>query len=222
MNAQRNFFYMLDHVALQERQRSLTFTDNTIVGVPDLSDEAFFVACFSAASYQLGMTLTGVAFRGGMAQGPLYVGESLAHETALMEAVNLEQAASYPRVMLSPQLRARAQVMPTLPVPEGMNEEIIQELIAFDEDGEMLVDYLGALSRFSIYSEYDLETFDEVLSRHADVVREALAIGQAREKWPWVADYHNSVVDRQGRGPQIEAARADDELVRTFTSWQQT
>ncbi len=216
------FSYMLDNAALQNRQRSLTFSDNTIVGVPEPTDEAFIVGCFSAASYQLGMTLKGVAYRGGIAHGPLYVGRSLAHGSALMEAVHLEQVtARYPRVVLSNRLRARARGMATTQAPEGSNEDIVRELIAVDEDLEYFVDYLGALSHFSTYVEYGLDSFEQVLIRHAEVIEEALAAGDAREKWPWIADYDNSVVTRQGgTGRMVDAARVKaDGDARAMTSW---
>jgi len=76
-----------------------------------------------------------------------------------------------------------------------LEEELrhVDRLLRVDADGKRFIDYLAASeSEFDDPASYFL-----FLERHAELVREKLATTTARvrEKFEWLAAYHNSVVD---------------------------
>lgn len=76
-----------------------------------------------------------------------------------------------------------------------LEEELryVDRLLRVDADGKRFIDYLGASE-----SEFDDPAgYFVFLECHAELVRGKLAAtsGRVREKFEWLAAYHNSIVD---------------------------
>lgn len=179
-------------------QRFLSFSDNLVLGVPLHRDGTagyglgFFLD--SVASYQLHMSLAGRFQRGGIATGMLYIDQGFVVGGALVDAVVLEEdVAVHPRIVLSEECAA-ITVLDGRDYGDAASSPWNDQLLV-DADGRVFVDYLSAL----LDSPSD-ELLETGVAEHRDRVEAALASfpdsGRIREKYRWVAEYHNFVCDR--------------------------
>lgn len=164
-----------------------TFSDNIFVAFPfasnpDLDDEEVVLRFLVELRQQLyEMTLlAGFPVRGGVAVGPLMFTEKFLFGPALVDAVDLEKAAVFPRILLGD------SVLRLMPADGPAAQWALK-----DADGKVFLDYLGG--SFLAKS---------VLERHQDYVRSGLQENSAqvreRQKYEWLAQYHNHVARKEG------------------------
>lgn len=210
------YLFMLDDNHIANVQRTAMFTDNIVVGHADASDLGFLRTCFHAAAYQLGATLVGEFQRGGMAFGPMYVGDGIVHGQALMDAYELETSvAEYPRIVLSPGLRRRLVNVASQPLAADVNADVVKRMFVLDEDGDVFLDYLRVMSDFEAgVPSFGFDELGEALDvhkQHVEAQLEKAHSASVRAKYVWLADYHNWAVSDLGVGHLIDHAafRAD-------------
>lgn len=195
-----------------EIERSVRFSDNTVVGAPvsEDADGGTFHLAFSAATYQCNLAMRGRFVRGGLARGPLHIGDSYVTGEGLVTAVKLEEEeAVFPRVLVQRTLYL------------GMLQEAIPYLdpydspenrfVLLDADGELFVNYLAVLS------EDGDDAVAAGLGQHREVVERMLethgATERVRRKYAWVAQYHNWICsDRFYDMPELSIANGLDDL----------
>lgn len=97
-------WFLHDEPAETYRRRTLSFSDNVVVGSPvdaSYGDGGLFNLVFNVACYQLNCVVRGRFLRGGIARGPLYVDDRHVVGQALVQAVLLEEyEADAPRVLV--------------------------------------------------------------------------------------------------------------------------
>jgi hypothetical protein len=175
--------------------RIVTFSDNIVVGRPaDTSrpDGGLLFHVDSAAHYQFEMAMEGRFVRGGVARGPLYIDDAFVTGDGLIRAHALEsKTAVFPRILLSHD------------VMDGFTQEAFDyfppasspqyDLVLVDADGHPFVNYLSVLD--DAYDDED--AVERSLAKHQKVVEAAIAKfankPSVRDKYRWVADYHNWV-----------------------------
>lgn len=163
-------------------------------------DGAFFHELLDLLHAQIECIGNGVVIRAGVAIGGAHVGvrgKGPVFGPAMVRAYEIESnEAIYPRIVVDiaayqsflEDARLRKQ-------DHRLEEELhyVDRLLRIDADGKRFIDYLAASE-----SEFDdLASYFIFLKSHADLVRVKLATTTARvrEKFEWLAAYHNSVVD---------------------------
>lgn len=164
------------------------------------NDGAFFHELLDLLHAQVECIGHGVVIRAGVAVGSAHVGlcgKGPVFGPAMVRAYEIEtNEAIYPRIVVDAaayqnfldDARLRKQ-------DHRLEEELryVDRLLRIDADGKRFIDYLAASeSEFDDTSGYFL-----FLGSHAELVRGKLATtkDRVREKFEWLAAYHNSVVD---------------------------
>lgn len=154
--------------------------------VGDLLDwETFYLA-----EKQASLALRGVFLRGGMCLGRIHTDSTFVFGPGLVKAYKLERDyAVFPRIVIDRQL-------------VHDNQDIAKDYIRRGDDGAYFLDYLhGVFLRMHIWPDADesalsfLRSHKQRLERFiSDNVRERDP--RVRQKYLWLALYHNSVVQR--------------------------
>lgn len=172
------------HFTEKRRTSSLvkTFSDNIFVAFPfgsssTMSDEKVVETFLDELTHQIHeLTLfSGFPIRGAVCVGPLMFTDKFLFGPALVEAVQLEKEAIFPRVLLSETVLKYIS-----PRSSSAN------LVLRDSDGKAFLHYLTG----DVYW----------LERHREYVQKGLLENASRvherQKYEWLAQYHNFVVNR--------------------------
>lgn len=168
------------HFPKKRRSSALvkTFSDNIFVAFPlrsstKMTDEAVvdtFLRELKHQIYELTL-LAGFPVRGAVSVGSLMFTEKFLFGPALVDAVQLEKSAVFPRVLLSETVLRYISPKHTSP-----------NLVLRDSDGNNFLHYLNGYSHFE-------------LSRHRDYVLKGLLDNASdihkRQKYEWLVQYHN-------------------------------
>lgn len=189
------------------RLLSRAFTDSVSDAVvrvrvfdTQFNDGAFFHELLDLLHAQVECIGHGVVIRAGVAIGNAHVGldgKGPVFGPAMVRAYEIEShEALYPRIVVDQaayqsfldDARLRNQ-------DHHLEEEVryVANLLRVDADGSRFIDYLaGSEGEFDDPAGYLL-----FLKSHAELVRGKLAAttGRVREKFEWLAAYHNSVVE---------------------------
>jgi hypothetical protein len=212
-----------DDDVVDANERYLSFSDNLVVGSPIdavLPYGGLFFSMWSAAAYQLNLALRGRFLRGGITQGPLYMDHRIALGAGLLEAIRLEeQVATYPRIVVID--RAINGILKETRYESDPTRSVENNMLLIDADGRMFLNYLMLLTEDGATSD-----ISGALRRHAEVVTGRLAEfrdnPRVREKYVWVADYHDyvcaSIMDMPDLALDDGSGRTDYESLypRTF------
>lgn len=201
------FRWLLHDEGWQEGyQRFLSFTDNVVVGVPVEEDtsgaEELSNLLDSVERYQVSLAGRGQFMRGGVAVGNLYIDDRLATGPALVDAAILEEEiAIYPRVVLSD--ACVELIVEDLATCVKQQMPSWDDLLLVDADGVVFLNYLTSISQDDLFfyeEDEEEDSMDELeagLMAHRYAVEEKLrkfaAPSRIREKYRWVADYHDYV-----------------------------
>ncbi len=170
------------------------FSDNVLVWHVIHSDDAMFelAGIMAQASWaQLELGAAGYFIRGGITLGQLYWDEHIVSGEPLFEAVEMEKAARFPRLLLSPALIERAaQDVESYTTPsEG---PFIRDLWR-SSDGLPFISFLNALSDEDELLERDKRRLHENFRIHL-ARQTAASTGEARDKMMWLNSYHDQWV----------------------------
>jgi hypothetical protein len=125
----------------------------------------------------------------------------------LVRAYDLEERASYPRIIIDDWLFGELKRNPVLRAHDHKEElKYIRALIRKDTDGLWFIDYLGAIQTDMEHPE---ENYPRFLRRHADLISEGLSHHRLEKKilskFRWLQGYHNDTIDLKfGKGHQKE------------------
>lgn len=167
------------------------FTDNFVLSIPLFRlhpEESVGWPTVLIAGFQLKLACQGWFVRGGMTLGPYYMDRRIVFGAGLIDAYELEsKTAVYPRVILNEEALAhsaehlRYYADPYETAPQN-------SYLVLDEDERAFVNYLyEAIS----------DGFDDgslaTIAQHRDRVNAVRgpSTGRVREKYDWVAAYHN-------------------------------
>jgi hypothetical protein len=130
----------------------------------------------------------GILIRGGIAVGALVKSWGLVYGTALVKAYDLEKKATYPRVLIHPELVGVLEQLSS----QGDHAREITQLVVKDRDLHY-VDYLRYRIRVT-----DWEEQAEFFRLHKRLVEQGLvqfaSHPRIRAKYRWLKRYHNSRV----------------------------
>jgi hypothetical protein len=199
----RWFLHDQDHD--EARQRLHSFTDNLVLGVPhdrSYGDAGLLFVVSSCVYYQLNLAARGRLLRGGLTSGPHFMDEQLVAGPALVEAVDLEQVATFPRVLLSDDVVELAR--------QAFSEDATYPLshyLLVDEDDRCFVNYLPGVADDGIPG-WDIEGLMEHKRQIEGRLKDPSIDDRTRAKYVWAAQYHNFVCRRAIDDPSsLEATR---------------
>lgn len=171
-----------------------SFSDLLVLAAPRLQqgeEESTIAGLLSqAARLQLTLVQSGFFLRGGLTWGMLHIQERFLFGEALVDAVEIEEhTAVSPRIVLGRQADALMQ-----DASADLIGDAPRSLLLRDGDGHAFVNYLAPIFD-------DLVTDPiEPLTHHRDLVAGHLNTQREHkrrwEKYRWVAEYHNDVVNK--------------------------
>jgi len=170
---------------------SAVFSDSLVIAAPvpspELERTTILGLITQGAFAQLGLIEQGLFVRGGVAIGDFHIHNGLIFGRALVDAYERESRdAVHPRVILD------------RPVEETLRKDGVKDdgelgnLLMCDEDGWSFIDYLGPLFDAVQDARPRMQAHRETLmARLADYSKDR----RRWEKYRWVAEYHNQVVN---------------------------
>jgi class 3 adenylate cyclase len=173
------------HLPHRRRSSALvkTFSDNVVVAFPfgsseKLDDQQLVSLFLTELKHQVHeFTLyAGFPLRGGVSVGQLLFTDRLVYGPALVEAVRLEKEALFPRVVLGDSVLKYIKNSPS------------SRLAVRDSDGKNFLHYLGEGSSCMLHKSFV----------HAGL-RDNSAHTHERQKYEWLAQYHNFSARAAGR-----------------------
>lgn len=177
------------------------FTDNVVLGVPLLDAEAkgeneIGDAFTSLPGYQLEMALGGFFVRGGLTVDQHYMHDDLIFGPGLVDATELEVAAVFPRMILGP--LARQHVLRQITsFYSSVQAAPHNDVILVDSDRRWFVHYLAETG--PLWGE---DPDRQQLQVHAETIitnlRNGALSARVREKYVWLANYHNWFCGQHG------------------------
>lgn len=183
---------------------STWFTDNAVVATPvRRSDEREIdVGGIEISAAYLLLVCWGRGFlgRGAITYGPHYMDEHFVFGPALIEAAELEKAAKWPRVVLSPAAVEVEEEHSTFYANPLTSEQ--SGCLACDETGTTFIDHLGIY----IDEEHDDRALDHFLSLHRQATENGLDAHERESKvwskWRWLAEYQNFALANRLPAPE--------------------
>jgi hypothetical protein len=171
----------------QSKHLVKTFSDNIFVAFPlrshhEMEDEQVIALFLSELVHQVHeLTLyAGFPMRGAVTVGPLMFTEKFLFGPALVEAVALEKAAQFPRILLSPSVLKFVR-----------KNGLYDPLVMSDVDGTSFLDYLNRGPLYKPGLELHKSFVLKGLTENKGKVRE-------RQKYEWLAQYHNFHAQKHG------------------------
>jgi hypothetical protein len=192
-----------------ERQRLVSFTDNLVLGVPldrSFDDGGLAFVISSCVYYQLNLAARGSFLRGGLTVGKHFMDEHLVVGQALVDAVDLEHLAVFPRVLVSEEVLGIARRESLHSHDDPWSYYLLQ-----DEDDLVFVNYLPGVADDGIPG-WDV---DGLMAHRASIVGPLLTESldeRVRDKYVWAAQYHNFVCRRAVEQPRTFQATSDFDL----------
>src|SRR5690606_34730678 len=123
--------------------------------------------------------------RGSIAVGDLYIDNNVAFGPALLNAIDGEKAADFPRIILH---ESSCKVLDAI---RESNE--IPKVVLQDSDGSVFLDYLENTIMIAFPDDCP---FKEFLREHKFQIEKALkeftSVPGIRRKYVWTAEYHNA------------------------------
>lgn len=204
-------------VSKAHSMQSITFSDTTVRVTPLLTPLNMkhrfgyvFGEILSLVHVQFELALESIILRGGIAAGDVVKSWGVLYGPGLVKAYHLEKAASWPRIVIDPELFRQLRRIPAMR-RHSFDEELeyIRRLTRKDRDGVWFIDYLRAIGDEMEYPEHD---YPEFLRHHAKLISSGLSEHRTdkhvREKYSWLREYHNSTVDGvygKSKAPSLRA-----------------
>lgn len=181
---------------------AIAFSDNVVRVCPIDSEwphGALFHELMSLVHVQAKLTERGVFLRGGITVDNIHIARGEVFGPGLVRAYELEsKQAIYPRIVLDPKVLESYLQNPAMRGDHSLEDDLraIDELLREGEDGLYFVDYLKACR--SELNDPGIG-FSAKLKEHAGYIAAAAAAMSAfsaeKQKYAWLARYHNQVVD---------------------------
>jgi hypothetical protein len=176
----------------QTRALVKTFSDNIFAAFPlkshpKMNDEevvALFLYELMAQVQELTL-YAGFPVRGAVTVGSLMFSDKFLFGPALVEAVELEKIALFPRILVSPSVLRYIK-------PDSR----YRSLVLKDADGHTFLDYLGRENFLESKLKWHKKFVQNGLTDNASKVHE-------RQKYEWLAQYHNFHALKNGMDEQL-------------------
>ena len=153
------------------------------------------------SGFQAALAFHGIFLRGAVTLGQHFEDNKILFGPALLQAIDLEgTVAKWPRIVIHPSV-VSLYISQQLPSPaENFEKEQVEAFLRQDSDGIRYLNYM----RFFCEECAPEKRGEEFLYHHRDyIIKEAKSNSAKLDvlaKYHWLAGYHNSEVERLGRG----------------------
>jgi hypothetical protein len=174
-----------------------TFTDNLVIGYPvsdpkynedEFAQDKLQSVIFYVSFLQAELARCGYLIRGAITIGELYIDDDIVFGSSLIEAVESEKKAVFPRVIICPEAKKCFRA--------SWNDKGISDLLV-DSDNMVFIDYLEATVMIAYP---DDRPFTEFLDGNKACIENNLKrfhdAPYIRAKYEWAAVYHNSFCEK--------------------------
>ena len=170
------------------------FSDSITVSYNLSEESAVYHLLNDTYMLQIDLLRWGISVRGGIAIGKLYHDEKLVFGPALVEAVELEKYAIYPRVILSKEIIAIGKKNHAEWHSSEYEEEAIISLIEQDLDGAFYINYFGVSPYNFDDSWNDVFIYLSMLKKFIeDSIRRDVSAG-VNLKLKWMMNKFNNII----------------------------
>lgn len=186
------------------------FTDNIVFGVLVNDEECLELVRIIgfAGSFQLSMALKGYFYRGGISKAEFYVDNDMVFGPALLKSIDIEEKTSvYPRIVIDNIIMEDTKKVLN-PSQVDIQKMIRKSVLKF-QDNRYFVNYLYFAKSLGIKN-FDLEKINKHAQLIEDRLQEFSDNERVREKYIWLAKYHNYFCDiflSDGNGDRISLPR---------------
>jgi hypothetical protein len=158
-----------------------------------------FLEVLNLVYVQCDLILQKIILRGALSIGDIVKSWGVVYGPGLVEAYELEQRASNPRIIIDPTAFKHLRTNPALRAHDYEEEyKAITNLLRKDEDGLWFVDYLRSIETEMDFPEEDYPKF---VRKHADLIADGLIRHRLNKKvvrkFKWLQKYHNSTVNKR-------------------------
>ncbi len=123
---------------IKSTKRVTQFSDSIVVSYRMAEPGAVFDMLYDIYLLQISLIQRGISVRGAISSGKLFHDEEIVFGPALVEAVELEKLAMYPRVILSREILSLGMTD-----YHGDSDHTVKRLVKEDLDGMFYIDYFG-------------------------------------------------------------------------------
>ena len=202
------------------------FTDNVVVAFPlrdplvELGEYEFATLLLRFSEVQATLAAHGFLLRGAITEGRHYQDENIVLGEAFLDAVDLDQSGSAPRLVVGPPLELwiLAQIETYADGVAPHYDYLLEDM----NDQVLFINYLAIA-----YEVFPDEPIDlQFLETHKNTVLSGLRENEfnqsVREKYEWLARYHNFVCrDFAGRYAELSGVAMDEEGLAIIAEAQQ-
>ena len=174
------------------------FTDNIVVAYPvhdpdiELGEGELGTILMLFSEVQASLAVNGFLLRGAIAFGDHYQDDDIAFGPALLEAIDLDKSGSGPRLVIA--RSAECQIARQLTSYGYVSDAPHYDALLKDaNDGRLFVNYLQAVFRYFPDDRMDYKLLAEHRDSVASGLQEYESNPRVRQKYEWVATYHNYV-----------------------------
>jgi|GEM_PF-2263842 len=173
--------------------RVKTFSDNLMVGYPWLGTGGgafeFDQACCSIAHFQLSLAVRGIFIRGGIAVGPIHIGDHFVFGRILSEMKKMDETAVNPCVYLA------ESAMDYMKRNQSCDADNSLANVLWKDSDHVFINYLFPLNCLGD------KLRKEMVEKHRDMIMANLQEFHCKssphdervfKKYVWLKDYHNS------------------------------
>lgn len=170
------------------------FSDSIVVSYEMTEESSVYHLLFDTYMVHIDLLRHGILVRGAITKGALYHDDRLVFGPALVEAVELEKYAMYPRVILSKEIIAIGMEHHGFWHDSEEEEKYIKSLIEKDSDGVFYVNYFGVSPE-----DFD-EGWDDLII-YLNFLRELIVDSLQKEtsvgiklKYSWMSEKFNFMI----------------------------
>ncbi len=165
------------------------FSDCIYVSGPRRSEVLSFLVAVLGSIQQM-LALHGVFVRGGIASGRHFESEDILFSVGLQHAYKLETEAVYPRIIIDESLKEFIDEK----LMQGVKSELRFRVLRAPDDF-LFIDYLGAVLNECFEDFTIIAVIADHRAQVLDQVEKFERNTRILNKYRWVADYHNYIID---------------------------
>jgi hypothetical protein len=176
------------------------FSDSIAISVLGKSSEVLFSLLIVVIHMQIELLGKGIIIRGGIAAGELKHEKNLIIGKAMIEAVELEELAQYPRIVLTDKTIKIIQAS-----PDYLDyEKDIISMVKKDKDGLYFVDFLSQIEEVD-----SNELYLDLLSKAKSIIQQGLMQNKNNPpilcKYEWLKSYYLETLNDQLSNDKIQS-----------------
>lgn len=171
------------------------FSDSIVISYPIAYEACVFHIIIDIIHIQNNLMHMGFLVRGGIEIGLIFHDANIVFGPAMVKAYEIEsKKAKYPRIIINNDVLQYGYNNPSNHHTKEQEMEYINYLVKQDMDREIYIDNIAQ------YQEFEEDEYDIFLDDVRDIIISGMSVldDSIKEKYIWLKDYYNSVIDTYG------------------------